>query len=199
MTGRDPRVDAYIRKAAPFAQPLLTHFRAEVHRTCPAVTETIKWGAPHFVYEGNLCHMAAFKQHCAFGFWKGSLLLPEDDPKRAEAMGHLGRVTSLRDFPSVSRLRALIRNAMRLNEQGVKPVRRARAPKPPVVEPPDLKRALRAAPDAQKTWAAFAPSHRREYIEWINEAKREETRNKRVATTLEWLAEGKSRNWKYQR
>jgi uncharacterized protein YdeI (YjbR/CyaY-like superfamily) len=199
MTSRDPRVDAYIGKAAEFARPLLILFRDAVHRACPPVEETIKWGMPFFVYEGNLCHMAAFKQHCAFGFWKGSLLFPKDDPRRQEAMGHLGRVTSRKDMPSAASLRALLRQAMALNEGGVTAPARKRTVKRPLPEPPELTRALKSSPAARKTWAAFPPGHRREYIEWISEARREETRARRVATTIEWLAEGKSRNWKYQR
>lgn len=198
MATRDPRVDAYIRKAAPFAQPLLTHFREQVHAACPAAEETIKWGMPHFVYHGNLCGMAAFKQHCAFNFWKGSLLFPTNDPKRGDAMGQLGRVTSRKDIPPAATLRKLIREAARLNEEGVRPAR-ATKPRAPLPEPPELLQALRKHPAARKTWEAFAPSHRREYIEWLSEAKREDTRARRLATTLEWLAEGKQRNWKYQR
>lgn len=198
MATRDPRVDAYIGKAAAFAQPLLTHFRKQVHAACPAVEETIKWGAPHFVHKGNLCGMAAFKQHCAFNFWKGSLLFPEGAAKRGEAMGQLGRVTTLRDFPPAATLRKLIREAARLNEEGVRPAR-AKQPRAPLPEPPDLTQALRKNAAARKTWQGFAPSHRREYIEWLTEARREDTRARRLATTLEWLAQGKQRNWKYQR
>lgn len=198
MSTRDPRVDAYIRKAADFTQPLLTHFREQVHAVCPAVEETIKWGVPHFVYHGNLCGMAAFKQHCAFNFWKGSLLFPKSDTKQGEAMGDLGRVTTLRDLPPAATLRKVLREAARLNEQGVRPVRN-RKPRAPLPEPPDLRKALKTNAAARKAWAAFAPSHRREYIEWLTEAKRDATRARRLATTLEWLAQGKQRNWKYQR
>ena len=199
MPTRDPRVAAYIRKAADFARPLLVLFRDAVHRACPLVEETIKWGMPFFVYQGNLCHMAAFKQHCAFGFWKGSLLFPKDDPRQQEAMGHLGRVTSRKEMPSAASLRALLRQAMALNEGGVSAPARNRTVKKPLPEPPELIRALKGSAAARKTWVAFPPGHRREYIEWISEARREETRARRVAATIEWLAEGKSRNWKYQR
>jgi uncharacterized protein YdeI (YjbR/CyaY-like superfamily) len=198
MATRDSRVDAYIRKAAAFAEPLLSHFRDQVHAACPAAEETIKWGTPHFVYKGNLCAMAAFKQHCAFGFWKGSLLFPRHDAKQDEAMGHLGRVMTLKDFPPAGTLRKLIREAARLNEDGVRPVR-ARKTTAPLPEPSELLQALRKHPAARKTWEGFAPSHRREYIEWLTEAKRDDTRARRLATTLEWLAQGKQRNWKYQR
>jgi uncharacterized protein YdeI (YjbR/CyaY-like superfamily) len=199
MTTRNPRVDAYIRRAADYAKPLLTHFRDAVHEACPEAEETIKWGMPFFMYHGNLCSMAAFKQHCAFGFWKGSLLFPKEDPKRGTAMGQLGRVTSIREFPSGTRLRRLIRQAMQLNEDGVKPARSRHAARKPLSEPPDLTRALKGNAAARKTWERFAPGQRRDYVEWITEAKRDETRARRLATTLEWLAEGKSRNWKYQR
>ena len=198
MTTRDLRVDEYIRRSAEFAQPLLTHFRKQVHEACPPVEEDIKWGAPHFVYKGNLCNMAAFKQHCAFGFWKGSLLFPKQDPKLGEAMGHLGRVTTLRDFPPVATLRKLVREAARLNDERVKPVRKSKT-RDLLPEPPDLLQALKQHPAARRTWDSFAPSHRREYLEWLGEARRDETRARRLATTLEWLAEGKQRNWKYQR
>jgi len=198
MTTRDRRVDAYIRKAATFAQPLLSYFREQVHAACPAAEETIKWGMPHFVYHGNLCGMAAFKEHCAFNFWKGSLLFPKEHTSQHNAMGQLGRVTKLKDMPAAAALRKLIREAARLNEEGVRPagVRKARAPLP---EPPELVQALRKHPAARKTWEGFAPSHRREYVEWLTEAKRDDTRARRLATTLEWLAEGKQRNWKYRR
>ncbi|HET9602925.1 MAG TPA: YdeI/OmpD-associated family protein [Gemmatimonadales bacterium] len=198
MATKDPRVDAYIRNAAEFAQPLLRHFREQVHAACPAAVETIKWGMPQFTYHGNLCGMAAFKQHCAFNFWKRSLLFPKKDAKQRDAMGQFGRVTTLRDMPPPVTLRKLIREAARLNEEGVRPAR-ARKARAALAEPPDLLQGLKKHPAARKTWEGFAPSHRREYIEWLTEAKRDDTRARRLATTLEWLAEGKQRNWKYQR
>ena len=194
MGKRDPRVDAYIEKSALFAKPILNRLREVVHAACPEVQETMKWSMPHFDYEGPLCGMSAFKEHCAFGFWKGSLIV--ENPS-AEAMGQLGRIRSVRDLPSKKTLIAWIRKGMALNEQGVK-VPRASTPKKrePKV-PADLEKELRRSARARAAFAAFSPSHRREYVEWIEEAKRPGTREKRVATAVAWMAEGKSRNWKY--
>lgn len=198
MAERNPRVDAYIEAARPFAQPILQHLRALVHAHCPAATETIKWGVPHFEHRGPLCHMAAFKQHCAFGFWKGEMVAPKVGT--GEAMGQFGRIGALADLPPEAQLAAWIRRAVELNEQGVKTPRRTSTMRKPVPDepPPDLAAALAGNAAAARTFAAFAPSHRREYIEWITEAKKPETRARRLAQALAWLAEGKSRNWKYQ-
>ena len=199
MASRDKRVDAYIAKAKPFAQPILKHLRAVVHDACPDVEETIKWGMPFFEYHGTLCHLAAFSKHASFGFWKGKLLLGAKT-KNAEAMGDFGRITSLADLPSKARIRDLVKQAMKLNEAGVKRVAyRPSAPKKAVRVPKDLSDALKKNAKAAATFKAFPPSHRREYIEWITEAKAEATRARRLATTLEWLSEGKPRNWKYMR
>jgi uncharacterized protein YdeI (YjbR/CyaY-like superfamily) len=198
MGTRDPRVDAYVGKSAAFARPILARLRGIVHECCPAVVETIKWNSPSFEYEGLLCGFAAFRRHCAFGFWKHSLVVG-DDPKAAEAMGSFGRITSLADLPPKAALRRYIRKAMRLNEQGVTAPREKTRPKKPPRMHADLKRALAANRAAAATFAAFSPSQKREYVEWIAEAKRDETRAKRVAQATEWLAEGKPRNWKYMR
>lgn len=197
MANHDPRVDAYIARAAPFAQPILEHLRAVVHGACPGAEETLKWSSPHFMYKGMLCGMAAFKQHVAFGFWLGKLVA--DTGNEESAMGQFGRIATLADLPSKRELTALVKKAMALNEAGAKLPTRTRdgKPKPPVAVPDDLAAALARNRKARATFDAFNPSHRREYVEWITEAKREETRAKRLATTLEWLAEGKSRNWKY--
>ena len=201
MGTRDPRIDAYIEKSAEFARPILVHLRDVVHAACPDVEETMKWSFPHFMYEGMLCSMASFKAHCAFGFWKGALVLG-DESKDNEAMGNLGRITSLKDLPPKKQLTAWIKAAMRLNEAGVKaPMRR----KPGLerAAPPKMPKALADAlarnPKARATFDAFSPSHRKEYIEWVAEAKTDATREKRLATTIEWLSEGKSRNWKYEK
>lgn len=196
MPTTDPRIDAYIAKAAPFAQPILVHLRALVHATCPDVEESIKWGAPFFLYRGLFCHMAAFKQHCAFGFWKWKQVVGEDAPE--DAMGQFGRIQTLADLPPEKTIVAYLRKAMALNEAGVPAATRARkTPRPEAEVPDDLAAALKKHAKARRAFEAFGPSHRRDYIEWIVEAKREETRAKRLATTLEWLAEGKPRNWKY--
>jgi len=204
MANTDPRVDGYIKGSPDFAQPILEHLRKLIHKACPDVVETIKWSRPFFEYEGGmLCNISAFKQYCAFGFWNASLL---KDPagvlhiKDKNAMGHFDRITSLKDLPADKVLVALIKEAAALNAKGVKkPARVPAAPKAALPVPPALAAALKKNKKAGETFAAFPPSHRREYIEWIAEAKTDETRDKRVATTLEWLAEGKSRNWKYQK
>lgn len=194
---RDPRIDAYIERAAPFAQPILTHVRELVHEACPAVEETIKWSMPTFVHAGGiLCGMAAFKQHASFGFWKHALVVGEGEPR--DGMGSYGKLASLKDLPPKKTLLAHVRRAMKLNEDGVKsPVRKA-APKPPPETPADLAAALKQNKAAKATFDAFPPGCRREYVEWIVEAKREETRAKRLAQAIEWMAEGKRRNWKYE-
>jgi uncharacterized protein YdeI (YjbR/CyaY-like superfamily) len=200
MGKKDPRVDAYIAKSAEFARPILEHLRAVVHETCPQVEEDMKWSMPHFMYEGMLCGMAAFKQHCSFGFWKGSLVVGAQGQK--DAMGQFGCITSVKDLPSKKVLAGYIRQAMKLNEEKVPSPSRAKKKTTARAEPgvpPELERALGKSRRARETFEAFSPSHRREYIQWITEAKREETRERRVETTIEWLEEGKPRNWKYVR
>ena len=195
---RDPRIDAYIEGAAPFAQPILSHVRDLVHEACPQVEETVKWGMPTFVHAGGiLCGMAAFKQHASFGFWKHALVVGEGEPR--DGMGSYGKMTSLQDLPPKKTLLAHVRKAMKLNEDGVKsPAARKAAPKPPPEAPDDLLAALKKNKAAKATFDAFPPSCKREYIEWIVEAKREETRAKRLTQAVEWMAEGKRRNWKYE-
>jgi uncharacterized protein YdeI (YjbR/CyaY-like superfamily) len=197
MPSQDPRVDAYIARAAPFAQPILEKLRAIVHEACPGVEETMKWSMPCFMHAGGiLCSMAAFKQHVSFGFWKHALVMGEHVER--DGMGSFGKMASTRDLPPKKELLALVRKAARLNEQGVKvPVARKAAPKPPPVAPDDLAAALKKNKAAAATFKAFPPSQQREYIEWLSEAKRVETRSKRLAQAVEWLAEGKPRNWKY--
>lgn len=200
MGTKDARVDAYIARAPEFARPILKHLRAHVHGACPAAAETLKWGRPHFMYRGMLCGMSAFKQHCAFGFWQGSRVVAPPARPTAGGMGQFGRITKIADLPSPRALQALVRAAMALNEAGTPTPRRAKArPKPPVAVPADLARALKASAAARTTFAALSPSGRREYIEWLEEATREETRSRRLATALEWLSAGKGRNWKYER
>jgi uncharacterized protein YdeI (YjbR/CyaY-like superfamily) len=196
MGTRDPRVDAYIRKSAEFARPILARLRDDVHTSCPDVVETIKWGMPAFEYEGLLCGLAAFKGHCTFGFWKHALVVG-DEAKADEAMGSFGRITSVSDLPTRSIFRRYVRKAMRLNEQGVKVPREKARPRKPIPMHPELRRALRANRKASATFKAFSPSHQREYLEWIAEAKQDATRARRIAQAVGWLAEGKPRNWKY--
>ena len=198
MVTRDPRIDAYIEKAAPFARPILKHLRAAVHKSCPDVVETLKWGHPSFEHKGMLCGFASFKQHCAFGFWKHELVIDEHDFKSREAMGSFGRVTSMDDLPSKTLLARYIKKAMKLNADGVKVVRaKTTKDKKPVTMPPELAAGLSKNKRAKATFEAFSPSHKKEYMEWIGEAKGEDTRARRLKQALEWMAEGKSRNWKY--
>jgi uncharacterized protein YdeI (YjbR/CyaY-like superfamily) len=201
MAGKDTRVDAYIASSAGFARPILTHLRKVVHGACPGVEEDIKWGTPHFLYKGMLCSMAAFTSHCAFGFWKGSLLA--DEPGKLAkvgntAMGQFGRITTLEDLPDERTLTAYVKKAARLNEDGVKaPVRKRTARARPIKVPADLARLLKKHRRSLAAFEGFSPTNKREYIEWIEEAKTGDTRAKRLATAIEWMAEGKVRNWKY--
>ena len=200
MGTRDKRVDAYIAKSAEFARPILGELREMVHEACPEVEETIKWGFPHFDYKGMLCSMAAFKQHCAFGFWKSKLVLDGGDNKSRDAMGQFGRIASLKDLPSRRTLIGYIRRAKELNDAGIKAARpKPRAEKKELTVPEYFTAAIRKNKKALKTFEGFPYSKKKDYVEWVTEAKTEETRQKRLSTSLEWLAEGKSRNWKYER
>jgi len=192
MPKTDPRIDAYIAKAGDFAQPILRRIRKLVHAACPDVEETIKWSSPFYVHKGILLATPAFKKHCALIFWKGKLIVGKE-------VKELRRLTSLDDLPSDGSLVRLIKKAVELNESGVKAPARPRAKaKKPVVVPDYLLAALSKNKKALETFENFSPSHRREYVEWITEAKRAETRAKRIATAVEWMANGKSRHWKHQ-
>jgi uncharacterized protein YdeI (YjbR/CyaY-like superfamily) len=199
----DPRVDAYIEKAAPFAKPILIKLRKLILQACPDAVETIKWSFPNYEIHGSmLCNMAAFKEHCSFGFWKASLLKdPNDILHLAEkhAMGHFDKLLSVKDLPADKILIAYLKEAALLNKNNVKLKKPKPAPKKDLSVPRELALALKKNKKASAIFEAFSPSHRREYIEWIIEAKTEDTQNKRIATTLEWLEEGKSRNWKYKK
>jgi uncharacterized protein YdeI (YjbR/CyaY-like superfamily) len=201
MANKDARIDLYISKSADFAKPILIHLRKLVHSACPDVEEKIKWGFPHFDYKGMMCSMAAFKQHCAFTFWKAPLMKDKTLIVNAEseaAMGHLGKITSLKDLPSDKKIISYIKEAMKLNEEGIKiPKKKPKTVNPEIVTPDYFLKALKRSKTALVTFENFSLSHKREYIEWITEAKTEATRNKRMETTIKWLAEGKPRNWKY--
>jgi uncharacterized protein YdeI (YjbR/CyaY-like superfamily) len=198
MATKDPRIDAYIARSAPFAKPILKHLRKVVHAGCPEVTETIKWSMPHFDYKGMMCGMAAFKAHCAFGFWKGDLVLGRDREEEKPGMGTFGCIKSLADLPNEKTLVGYVKKAAALNDAGIKaPGRAAPKKRAPIPVPDDFAAALKKNAKARQTFDSFSPSHRREYLEWITEAKREETRKERLAKSLQWLAEGKARNWKY--
>jgi len=199
MPTTDPRIDAYIAKSADFAQPILEHLRAVVHAACPDVEETMKWSFPHFMYKGMMCSMASFKAHCALNFWKAELLMAADEVNR-EAMGHFGKITSIKDLPSKKVLTAYIKQAMKLNDDGVAAPARARQATPrPLDIPDDLNAALDAVPAARKYFNAFSPSKQRDYADWLNEAKTEATRTRRREQAIEWITEGKPRNWKYEK
>ena len=197
MGKKDPRVDAYITKAAPFARPILKSIRETVHASCPDVEEAMKWSFPHFLYKGMLCSMASFKEHAALGFWKGSLVT--GGPRSADAMGHFGRLTKVSDLPSNKVLAAYVRKAAALNEQGVKVPRAPRKPAPALKMPTEMSAALKTNQKARAGFDALPPSHQREYLQWIIEAKGADTRARRIAQAIEWMTEGKSRNWKYER
>ena len=201
MVTLDKRVDSYIQKSADYAQPILIHLRKLVHLGCPDTIETIKWGFPHFDYKGMFCSMAAFKNHCAFTFWKAKLLSDSVSlgKNNAEAMGHMGQIKSLSDLPSDKNFISLVKEAVKLNNDGIKlPARQSRTTNTPLEIPTFISISLSKNKSAMEVFNKFSSSHKREYIQWITEAKSEETRNKRIATMIEWLIEGKSRNWKYE-
>jgi uncharacterized protein YdeI (YjbR/CyaY-like superfamily) len=199
MPTLDPRVDAYIDKSADFAKPILTHIRKLVHKACPETVETMKWSFPHFDYKGMLCSMASFKHHCAFGYWKQSLLEHDVFPAEKTAMGSFGRIASVKDLPADKVMIALIRQAVELNEKGIKVAKKKPVEKKELVVPNDLTAALAKNKAAKTAFENFNYSHKKEYVQWIEEAKTEATRNKRLAATVEMLAEGKSKNWKYEK
>ena len=202
MGKKDARVDTYLATSPDFAKPILTYLRDVVHEGCPDLVETMKWSTPTFDHQGILCSMAAFKRHCVFGFWKAPLLTLDGKPlvkKMESGAGQFGKLTSVKDLPAKSKLLKLVKDAARLNESGVAIKRAPRAAARPVQVPEDLTRALHKNAKAQAVFAAFPPSHKREYVEWIVEAKTPETRQRRLETALEWMGEGKPRNWKYMR
>jgi hypothetical protein len=203
MGQKDPRVDAYIAKSRDFAKPILNRLQGLVHRGCPSVTEDLKWRAPAFLHQGMLCVMASFKEHCAFRFWKHSLLARrvKGQPARGlEAMGRFGRLTSVSDLPSEGTFIRLVKEAARLNELGVKPIRATAARKNRVlVIPRYFMEAVRANKKALAAFRGRSYSFRKEYVAWVVEAKTEATREKRLRTAIEWMAQGKGRNWKYEK
>jgi hypothetical protein len=200
MPSRDKRIDAYITKAPEFAKPILRHIREIVHEAVPESDETVKWGSPFFEYKGILCGVSAFKAHCALVLWKSKHILP-DGQKSAGAMGAFGRLTSVKDLPPKKVLISYFKRARQLNEEGVgSPIAaRVKKEKKDLVVPPYFLAALKKDKKAKATFDGFSYSKQRDYVEWVTEAKTEETRNKRLATSIEWLAEGKARNWKYER
>lgn len=203
MKNKDPRIDAYIEASAPFAKPILVHLRQLVHQACPEVKEKIKWGFPHFDYKGVYTSMAAFKEHCAFNFWKAKLMT---DPhgllgeREEKAMGNFGKIRSMKGLPSDEILTWYLLEAKKLNDQGIKivPTRPDEKEKNALITPDDLSTALNNNKKAKEIFDGFPYSFRKEYINWINDAKTAETRKKRIEITVEWTTEGKDRNWKYR-
>ncbi|HTK78277.1 MAG TPA: YdeI/OmpD-associated family protein [Gemmataceae bacterium] len=197
MGKKDPRIDAYIAKANPFAPPILKHLRKVIHSASPEITETMKWSHPSFEYKGLLCGLAAFKEHATFGFWMHEQIVPKDRAKGA--WGTFGRITSVKDLPPDKVLVGYIRKAMKLKDEGVKATHMVNRKKhKPLPVPADLKTALSKDAKAKAGFEAFSPSAQRDYIEWLIEAKTPETRERRLLTAVEWMAEGKRRNWKYE-
>ena len=193
---RDPRIDAYIERQADFARPILNYIRETLHAASPDIEESVKWSMPAFGYKGRpLANMAAFKAHAVMGFWQGQQLRGEQ--ARDGAMGEFGRLSKVEDLPGRAALIDMVHRAIKLIDEGVKPVRN-KTVKAPIEMPEDLQTALTASPAAQATFDAFPPSCRREYLEWVVEAKRPETRAKRIAQAVEMMAEGKRRHWKYE-
>ncbi len=200
----NPRIDTYIGKSEDFAKPILLHLRKLIHEACPEAEEVIKWGFPNFDYHSRpLCSMASFKKHCAFGFWLGGMM---DDPDKIlnpvgekSAMGSLGKITSLKDLPKDSVLKRYIAQAMKLNELGVTIPKKVSALITEKEIPNYFKKALDKNPAAKAVFKNFSNSHKKEYIEWLEEAKTEATRLRRMETAIEWISESKGRNWKYMK
>ena len=202
MVAPEIHIDEYIAKSADFAKPILNHIRELVHKTCPEVEEKVKWGMPFFDYKSSpMCHMASFKQHAVMGFWKAALMKDPvlvENAKSETAMGHLGKITSLKALPSDKKITGWIKEAMALIDRGIKlPAKLKSVAQVETAIPAYFSDALKKNKKAKEVFENFAPSHRKKYLQWITEAKTEETRNKRMATALEWIAEGKGRNWKY--
>jgi uncharacterized protein YdeI (YjbR/CyaY-like superfamily) len=205
MGKKDKRIDTYIAKARPFAKPILNHLRELVHQACPEVEETIKWSFASFDYKGPFCSMASFNEHAVFGFWKGALIKDKGNylqPHKTgggDAMGNLGRITSLKDLPPDKVILDFIKQAKKLNDDGVKLPLRPKMARKELKTPEDMLSALKKNKKALSSFGDFSPSHKREYIEWITEARTEATRKKRLDQAIAWMAEGKPRNWKYMR
>ena len=195
----DKRIDNYIAKSADFAKPILNHLRKLIHTACPDVEEAIKWGFPHYDYKGIMCSTAAFKSHCAFNFWKASLMKDAKlfTENNKSSMGHYGKISSLKGLPSDKIIIARIKEAMQLNDDGIKLPERNKAENKDVVVPDLFEKELKKNKQAATVFNNFSSSQKREYTDWISDAKTEETRNKRIATAVEWISEGKIRNWKY--
>ena len=205
MAKKDKRIDAYIKKAQPFAQPILKKLRELIHKGNPEVIETVKWGMPSFDYKGPFCSFAAFKEHAVFGFWKYKLIkdpkgyLGEIFNKGGGSMGNLGRMTSVQDLPPDNAIIDFVKQAKKLNDDGVKLPPRAKKPKVELTIPSYFITAVKKNKKALTVFENFSPSSKKEYVMWVVEAKTEETRASRLKTAVEWISEGKRRNWKYEK
>lgn len=197
MPKTDPRVDAYIKNAKPFARPILTHLRNVVHTVVPDIEETMKWSTPHFDYKGMFCGVAAFKEHVGFGFWKGALLKEHLPGVGLSAAGQFGKITSIEELPSDKELARILKIAKKLNDDDIKAPSMRKGPRPALKAPPDLLAALAKSKKAKATFDNFAAGQKRDYVEWVLDAKQAATRDKRIKTAVEWMAEGKIRHWKY--
>lgn len=203
MAEKNPAIDVYIEKASDFAKPILNHLRALVHKTCPQVVESLKWGFPHFTYKDDmLCHMASFKRHCVFGFWKASLMKDSwlmENAKAETAMGHYGKITSIQDLPADKIITGHLKEAMKLNDKGIKIKKEKTGPLQEIVPPDYFMQTINKNKQALEVWESFSNSCKKEYVEWITDAKRDETREKRILQAVTWISEGKDRNWKYKK
>lgn len=198
MPRTDKRIDAYIAKAPDYAKPVLARVREMVHQAAPDCEETLKWGHPSFMHNGILCGMAAFKEYCAVNFWKATLIMGES-ARQTDSAGVLGKIRRVSDLPPKAVFIGYVRRAIELNASGAKVPRPPAKPKKAITVPADFRNAISKSAKAQDHFAALSPSHKREYVEWITEAKQDETRARRIAQAVQWIAEGKSRNWKYAR
>jgi uncharacterized protein YdeI (YjbR/CyaY-like superfamily) len=201
MAKQDKRIDDYIAKSADFAKPILEHIRALVHEACPDVQEAIKWGFPHFNYQGILASMAAFKTHCSFGFWKGAIMKDPYGVMKVvgkTSMGSFDRISSLKDLPSDKILISYIKEAAALNEENIKVPSRTKPKTSKSIQiPPDFMKRLKKSKGAFSNFQSFSNSNKKDYVQWITEAKTDATKERRIDTALEWIGEGKVRNWKY--
>ena len=202
---KDKRIDAYIAKSQPFAQPILKRLRELIHKGNPEVQETIKWGMPSFDYKGPFCSFAAVKQHAVFGFWKYKLskgpngYLGEIFNKGGTSMGNLGRMTGIKDLPPDKYVIDFVKQAKKLNDDNVKMPPRAVKPKKDLVVPSYFTASLKKNKKAFSHFENFSPSAKRDYVEWIADAKSDATRDSRMKLAVQWMSEGKRRNWKYER
>jgi uncharacterized protein YdeI (YjbR/CyaY-like superfamily) len=196
MPTTDKRIDAYVAKSADFARPVLTRLRELIHEFCPDCEETVKWSSPTFMYGGSImCGIVAFKERCVLHFWKGPLIVAEG--QKDDNWEKLNSLTTVSDIPPKKVVGAYIKKAMELNEAGAKVPKRPAKPKKELVIPEAFMAAIKKNKKALATYEKFSPSHKREYIEWISDAKAEATRDRRITQAVEWMAEGKPRNWKY--